>query len=124
MRGSKVLQRGGHARRRNPAVALEPIDTRRWAFNDGGMACSAVALNGRTAAELRSRRWLRHHGDGARPLGVSPVEMLPMSERRTYKGKEKRVWRKRLRLEFRMKLAGQKPRMLRGFDNFHVLAVG
>ena len=49
---------------------------------------------------------------------------MPMREGRADERMEERVRRERLRFEFRMELASQKPRVVRGLDNLHVLAVG
>src|SRR5215472_15228583 len=38
--------------------------------------------------------------------------------------REQRMRRERLRLELRMELASQEPRMVRRFDNFHINAIG
>jgi len=47
-----------------------------------------------------------------------------MSERGANESEEKRMRCQRLRLELRVKLAAEEPRMLRRFDDLHIFSVG
>src|SRR4029077_8465826 len=73
---------------------------------------------------LVRRRRLRRHGNRGWTSRCHAATAMPMRVRRTQERVEERMRHKGRRLEFRMKLAGEKPGMVRGFDDFDVFAVG